>query len=343
MRLSDAIVHYKADRLAKGYAKGTVANEQSVLKAFLRDTGDIQVSEISARHLDAFWVRHTDWMPGTFNRAKAYLSSFFKWAQIRGYMSRSCDPLEGLKDRKVMPRDRIIIPVDEFDTVLEQAGNPRYRAMVALGLYLFVRVSEMRELKWQDLDFAAKTVRVHREKTQTVDVLPMCEELEAELKRWRFAYGELAGQVPKPGWYVVPAMSPPRFAGKGPDGKFIKIAEPMLLPTRRLKNLSRCIKRALAHSGYDADREGGHTLRRSGATALYNELAHRGHDKAMRTCQAMLGHSTISTTETYLRLDLDRKARNDLLAGKRMFPPRRGGDVVSLREAADGQADSGAL
>jgi integrase len=100
----------------------------------------------------------------------------------------------------------------------------------------------------------------------------------------------------------------------------------------------------LLKAGYDLDKgEGGHTLRRSGATALYNELSERGHDRAIRMCQAMLGHASIQTTEVYLALNLDRKARNDLLAGKRMFSVGGPAKVLSLEKAADGKANTGTL
>lgn len=340
MLLSDAIGHYRADRTAKGYAKNTIVNEQSTLRQLLAVIGNIQVSSITTHHMDKFWHANQDKAAGTFNKNRAYLASFFKWCQVRGYMPRTSDPMEGTKDRRVPPRDFVVIPPGEFPTLLEGAKIPRNRALVALGLYLFTRVSETGNLRWRDLDFDNKTVRVFRSKTQTEDQLPMCAELEDELRKWRLEYGASIGEVPKPGWYVCPPFQSPGFEGtNGKRGELRMVRPPVLQPTRELSSVTEAINVVLRDAGYYKPREGGHTLRRSGAIALYNELIDRGHDGAIRVCQAMLGHSSVTTTEVYLRLDLARKTRNDLLAGKPMFSIG-GGEVVDLNQVGtDGRAN----
>lgn len=353
MLLSDAIGHYKADRVSKGYARNTVRAEQYTLREFLAAAGNIQVSSIGPRQVDALFFKKQDWAAGTANKAKAHLQSFFKWSQARGYMPRTADPLEGIRNRRATPRDRVVIPPTEFTTVLEAADNPRDRAIVAIGLYLFVRVSEIRMLKWQNVDFdeARKgterwtpTVTVYRPKTQTEDVLPMSEELYHELRRWRLAYSAEIGQVPVPTFYLIPRRTPFRFTGiPGQSGGLVPMGQQLLIPNKDVKDLTKVIRKVLENSGYLGIWEGGHTLRRSGAIAWYNQLSSVGHDRAIRMCQAMLGHASIRTTEVYLRLDLDRKTRNDLLAGKRMFPPVPGDGVVVNLEDRTHEEDSRAV
>lgn len=340
MLLSDAIDLYRADRAAKGAAKTTVKNEQCTLRQLLAVVGNIQVHYVQVRHVDKLWAAHPDWSVGTWNLKRIHLGTFFKWCRTRSIMPRTTDPLEGLKQRRVPKVQRSIVPQSKFEELLEAAPNPRDRMAVALGLYLFTRVSETAALKWRDIDFDNKTVAVYRTKTEEFDILPMCEELEIELRRWRFEYGRQVREVPRNEWYVVPALSPPRFSGKGGKGLYM-VQPPMLRPHKRFANITSQVKIVLDKLGYDDTQEGGHTLRRSGATALYHELSKLGHDRAIRMCQAMLGHKHIATTEIYLSLDLDRKTRNDLLAGKRMFAVEAG-DVVDL-EALDGEANVGAL
>lgn len=345
MLLSDAIERYGADRLAKGYARTTVRSQQTALKTFLVDVGNIHVGNILPRHMDVFWSRHADWSESNFNKTRGILMTFFKWCQVRGYMPRTADPMEGLRKQKVPQRERIIIPPGDFDAVLDAAANPRDRMIVAFGLYLFTRISETRGIRWGDINFEAKTIQVYRQKTKQMDTLPMCEELEHEVRRWRMEYGNLVGEVPKMGWYVVPSYSKPVFLGRrGPDPVYQET--PLLIPTRAFSEGTKRVKLVLKRYGYpDLLGEGGHTLRRSGATALYQEMSQRGHDRAIRLCQAMLGHASIQTTEVYLRLDLERKARNDLLAGKRMFTSRGSGEVVELvgRAEASGEENTGGV
>lgn len=342
MLLSDAIDRYKADRINKGYVASTVRSEQTTLRTFLADVGNIQVGAIGHRQMDHFWSRHTDWSPGTWNLKRTHLSTFFKWCQARGILPRNADPMEGTKRRKDPQRDWTIIPQQEWPTLLDAAPDPRDRAMVAIGLYLFTRVSETTALRWKDIDFQNHEATVFRVKTQTLDVLPICEELEHELKVWKLKYAEMMGEHVKPGWYVVPPFAPVTFTGvPGQKGRLVRTDTPTLLPTRPIKdNAASRVKSVLLAAGYPVQTgEASHTLRRSGANALYHELSERGHDRAIRMCQAMLGHSSIQTTEIYLQLNLDRKARNDLLAGKKMFTGGEEATVLRLG-GVDGQKDA---
>jgi integrase len=339
MLLSEAVDRYLADRANKGYAPSTVRSDGRILRRLLADVGNIQVSSLTHQHMDLFWARRSnEWGPGTFNLARTIVGTFFKWCQTRGILSRSTDLLEGVRARKVPARSRLIVPSEEFPTLLDAADDPRDRAMIALGLYLFTRISETVNLKWKDIDFQNHTVSVFRIKTQTLDVLPMCEELEHELKVWRLEYASLMGEVAKPGWTVVPPYANRHWVGvPGKRGVLQPVGDRTLRPTGCLTSGTKIIQRVLEAAGYTFDKlEGGHTLRRSGATALYNELSARGHDKAIRMCQAMLGHASIQTTEVYLALSLDRKARNDLLAGKRMFAGSGQEAAVLELGAADG-------
>lgn len=343
MLLSDAIEAYNRDRKAKGMSLNTVRNQGVALRQFLAAVGNIQVNYIGPVQVDRFWAKHPDWGPGTYNLKRQVLMSFFEWLRQRGHMNKGNDPLTGLRKRRVPQQDWNLIPPSDFERVIDCAPNARDRAMVATSLYLFTRVSETKELRWRDIDFDNYTIQVYRTKVGEYDQLPMCAELEVELRRWRFEYGSLVGQVPRPEWYVFPAYSKPLFSGRGGNGLYL-VKAPELMPTTGLSGITTQIKAVLEVAGYDDDQEGGHTLRRSGATALYHELSSQGHDRAMRTVQAMLGHKNLATTEIYLSLNLDRKARNDLLAGRRMFAEATTAEVVAMDlEALDGEEDVGGL
>lgn len=330
MNLSDVIAAYNVDRRAKGVAPKTLRNEQQVLSLLLADVGNLNTRNMRPQHIDTFWVKRTTWGPGTMNRARYSLSTFFKWCQNRGHVDRGMDLLAGHKALKVPPRDRVIIPQSEWSTFIEGRKDPRARAVAAIGLYQFLRLSEIQALRWQDLNFDLKTAEVYRPKTLTLDTLPICEELEAELRRWKLTYAARVGQPVQGGWFVIPAITAARRRGVPGVKGFSVTQESEYFPLKR-SHLGHVMATMLTEAGYYRPMEGGHTLRRSGATALYNQLTSVGHDRAIRVCQAMLGHSSVVTTEVYLRLDLDRKVRNDLLAGKPMFPDVVEGEVVSLR------------
>lgn len=329
MNLSDAIQAYNQYREHAGIAPGTLRTERRILNYLLADIGNVATTSLRPQHLDVYWSKRNTWSAGTMNHAASVLGTFFKWCQNRGYIRRDMELLAGRRRMRVPPRDRIIIPQQEFETFLSNIKDPRSRVAAAIGLYLFTRISETEALRWQDLDTYNGRAEVFRKKTQTIDTLPLCSELIEELERWRFAYGAAVGEPPQPGWFVVPGLTTARRYGTPGTKGFTRSGEVSLRPTVRA-SLGGAIRTVLEDAGYYRRMEGGHTLRRSGAVALYDQLTSVGHDRAIRLCQAMLGHANISTTEVYLRLDLDRKLRNDLLSAKRMFPGEGGATVVSL-------------
>lgn len=337
--LSDAIDAYLAHRQSRGLSAGSIRSQRGTLQLFLADVGNIETRRIKPQHLDTFWANRTTWGPGTRNRAAHTLNIFFSWCRIRGHLPRDFDPMEGTRKERVPPRSRVIIPQSEFEPFLDKIDDPRKRIVVALGLYLFLRVSDAQALRWQDVNFDEATIEVYRPKTKQLDTLPICDELMHELKRWKLAYAAKVGEQIQPGWFLVPGM-PARGGQRGAKGQkgFTEIIERPYLPTVKA-NLGYAVRTVLQAAGYYQQQEGGHTLRRSGAIALYNQLTSLGHDRAIRICQAMLGHSSVQTTEIYLRLDLDRKVRNDLLAGKRMFPEGGTASVIHIGGSV-GQEDA---
>lgn len=332
MKLSDAIDLYNADRRAKGIKRSTREAEARTLRLLLADIGNIELNHLRPQHIDRFWANRDGWGPGTTNLALGHLKRFVEWAQERGWIRRDRNPLHGIRRLRVKPRHRIIIPQQEFETFLEGIWDPRIRAACAIGLYMFTRVSETSALRWQDVDLHNGVAEVYRRKTEQLDALPICTELIEELKRWRLDYAAKIGRQLLPGDFVIPGYQQGKARGiPGQRGGFTYDGPDVYLPQRQA-NLTAGMRRALTEAGYYQPHEGGHTLRRSGAIALYNQLTSVGHDRAIRICQAMLGHSNIRTTETYLMLDLDRKVRNDLLAGKPMFPEQAEALVLELGE-----------
>lgn len=330
MNLSDGIKLYVVDRRSKGIAAGTVRAEKHTLELLLADVGNLQLSSLRPQHLDVFWSKRTTWAPGSVNRARYHLTSFVKWCQTRGHIKRDENPLGDMRKLRVPPRSRTIIPQEEFQSFLSGIADPRARAMVAIGLYLFTRISETQALRWRDVDMDGGTVEVFRPKTKTLDTLPICSELLAELRRWHLTYAAEIGRPLRGTDYVIPALRPSKYAGvPGVQSRLVRVSEAAYDPSEK-GCLAPSITKALKDAGFYQQYEGGHTLRRSGAVALYNQLASVGHDRAIRIVQSMLGHASIQTTEIYLRLDLDRKTRDDILRGHKMFPDKQEAVVVSL-------------
>lgn len=313
MQLSEVIKAYEASCRANNLTVSTMRSKTLVHRRLLAATGNIESRNIRPQHLDALWRSVEHLSPASKNITRAHLKVLFEWMRARQYLGPS-DPLQGTRRLRSPRRNYIIIPQEEFSTFISGARNPRARIVLAIGLYLFPRVGEIESFRWQD--DLGETMYVWRQKTQTEDHLPICAELREELDRWKWDYGVALGARPQPFWHIVPGVESGRFVKGGGRSRDLWIPE-------RRGPLRHTIQQELIRGGYYQEREGGHTLRRSGATALYVHLSQSGHDQAVRACQWMLGHSSMSHTETYLDIGYDRKALRSMLGGKPMFGDKK--------------------
>ncbi|MEW1959811.1 site-specific integrase [Kineococcus sp. NPDC059986] len=250
--------------------------------------------------------------PSTVNKHRYHLAGFFKWARAHEYMPPASDPLGTTRAMKIMPARKLRIPAQDFPALLDAAEHPKDRIIVALGLYLFLRGSEIAALRWSDYDMKNHEMHVKIEKTSQRDIMPVSEELDEELRIWALWYQNQQSGIFRQDWFIVPATV--THTGH----------EPVLVPSRPHPQGYRNVQRVLRAAGYaeedgDLAGEGQHTLRRSGARALFDVRVEDGYDGALRQVQAMLHHTTGAMTEKYLGLDIDKNSRNKAIAGKAMF------------------------
>jgi integrase len=113
-----------------------------------------------------------------------------------------------------------------------------------------------------------------------------------------------------------------------------------LLPDKRLTKAHRIVQRALTEFGVTVTfQEGLHTLRRSAARQFFEDCADQGHDAALRSTAALLGHKSVITTEGYLGISGDRIKRNKMLKGRDFLPFEEIEKVTRLRRVADGMSE----
>lgn len=330
---------------ARGTEPGTLNNIAITLRQFRTDVcgaeGDILLTNITPKHADKWRTAHA-WAPSTANRKLSEVRSMFKWCRARGYMG-DIDPFVGWKNERVPDQQRLRIPLTDWDALLDSAPHPLERAILACGLFLMCRASELSPIQLKHLDLDNNEVEVYRKKTKRWDTLPICAELEVELRRWLTWYSERAPHALDGDCYLLPNRVRNHTLRDPRTGRLMRLdPEAPLNPREQATLLHRHVKLALRNAGYETLQQGGHTLRRSAARALYDELVEeRGYDGALRRVQTMLDHKSSQTTELYLGLDVDKVTRNKSLRGKPMFASRVGADrsnVVALtrRDGTDG-------
>ena len=303
---------------ARGLARSTIVTAQNVINHATRTWGDIEVSDIKPKHIDDFFIGR-DWSQGTKNIYLIAIRNFLKYGRTHGYILPDYDPTAGWKTRNVEKREKTWLTLPVLGALMDSTTHARDRAFIALGIYTFMRASEIINLKWRDMDLINNEIHIYRIKTKQADQLPICAELRYEMAAWATYYHNEKGKI-DPDWYVVPSRGPAPMRGVKGQRKLVPTGKPHpLRPTQRIGRPQRIVKEAMERLGIANKGDGCHVLRRSGARSLFEELRDQGYDGSARRVQSMLGHASVVTTELYLGIDNERRQRNEAIAGQVMF------------------------
>ena len=211
MNLSDAIDAYLEYRRGAGFSKNTVKASEQGLKKLLACVGNVRVKSLSPVHGERFYAYLAGHLgPQSTNIHLSAAAAFFKWCRLRKFMQHDSDPLGTVRAARVAKRPRRRIDAVDFPRLLDSAATPQHRIVVALGLYLFLRSSEIVALSVGDVRLDRGEVVVYQPKTSQYDEMPICAELDAELRRWLTFYTEQCG-LPDEDWPLVPAMTGAQF------------------------------------------------------------------------------------------------------------------------------------
>lgn len=333
--LSDAIDAYLRFRQSQDYSKGTLKVDHQVLKKFLAINGNIWCHTIVDKHIERHFeeVSKTR-LPTSLKNDHGVLVRFFKWARHTGRMPVDSDPMYGRRQPRALERERNRVAVADFPRLLDaaEARDPRDRALVAVLLYTLMRDSEITDLHIRDLDLAGGwlTARIH--KTRREDRLPISSELDQEMRKWLTHYTNMVGPL-EPHHYLIPPRGV--FPVHNAQGR-ITHHDSIYRPERQIRHGGRIVNPVLERIGFPvvdengkACGEGSHTIRRSGARALFDQLSTGGYDHGIRVVQSMLHHKSMVQTERYLGITADRRSRDEIIRGKRMYS-REDGNVIQL-------------
>ncbi len=267
----------------------TVATYMRDLRAFARhleeQSGPTAAEAIDVRHLRAFLAqqRHAN-ESATVLRKIAALRAFYRFLVRRGLVSKNpAAELKTPKLRRKLPKflevERAAETVEMPTSVGTTAAHLRDQAMLELLYGSGLRVSELAGLDLDALDLGQGTARVlgkgHKER-----VVPVGHKAREALR-------EYLG--------VRSALRHPKHHTQDADAVFLGVRGERL-GVRQVQNL---VKRygALATGRPDLHP---HALRHSCATHLLDA----GAD--LRSIQELLGHVSLSTTQRYTHVSMDR-------------------------------------
>jgi integrase/recombinase XerD len=339
--LSQIVEDYLTARRAR-YAETTVKNEGHVLHRFVATRGDIQMRHLTPEHIETWFLSllqpHTDRsgihrpaiQPSSHNYYLDRLKSFFAYCTKRG-LTRA-DLLAHVPPMKQATKIRLQPSPEVLWVMLDRAGDPRDRALIATAMNTGMRSGEIARIKVGDVDLDSLTLRVWVSKSLVEDDMPITSDLAAELDIWLAAYARSVERPLLRDDHVFPAATGPRYRWRvTTDGTKEKYQTPSTyVPHRPVTKLHTIAQSALRQVGLPTRHEGIHTIRRAVARAYYDSLKASGHEQAIRAVMILLHHTNQSTTEAYLGVTAERQFRDESLRGRSFLPRPTTADVIAI-------------
>jgi len=271
-------------KLEKNYSENTIAAYSSDVSKFLRFLEKEQITDLNAigsSTISSFFksLKKEELNSSTTARYSSSLKSFFSYLYQSNYIQN--DPTEKIASTKLSRKLPEVLSLQEIDKIFDQPDisdslGLRNRAMLELLYSSGLRVSELINLKLNDLFFDEEVIRVLG-KGSKQRIVPIGNSAKDYIKK-----------------YILRSRS--GFASKIKSGN-------ILFLNKRGTKLSRMgiwkiVDRYAKEAGIKKEIHP-HTFRHSFAT----HLLEGGAD--LRAVQEMLGHVDISTTQIYTHVDRD--------------------------------------
>ncbi len=268
----------------------TVRNYRTDLNQFLehltrvKKKRNIDIREIDHNDVFSFLGRlHFTHKKSSIGRKLSALRSFFDFLIKREYIS--INPASLISQPKFQKGIPQFFSVDEVFHLLDYNKNGKHdwivlrdRAILETIYSCGLRVSETTGMDVDSIDFAQEVVRV-RGKGNKERIIPIGRKAQAALKRYLPAREERLLKVEKAGTRAL----------------FINQRGGRLTS----RSVNRILKKRLKESGL-TKMYSPHALRHSFATHLL------GAGADLRSIQEMLGHASLSTTQRYTHVNIDR-------------------------------------
>ncbi|MBI3757262.1 MAG: tyrosine recombinase XerC [Deltaproteobacteria bacterium] len=283
-------------RIEKNVSSHTLRNYLSDLRQFFafleKPPGQTQAQPVAVDAIDHYRIHvflsllHREHKKSSIARKLAAMKSFFRFLIREGVLTR--DPtlhVGSPKQEQTLPTH---LTIDDMFRLLEvpPSHTPtglRDRAMLEVLYSSGLRVSELVALNWGEIDATLEVVRV-RGKGNKERIVPIGSKALAALDRYRAQ---------------IPGLVAPQN-----QGAFTAAANPpVFLNSRGGRITTRSVARLVAAYAREcgiALPTSPHALRHSFATHLLDA----GAD--LRAIQELLGHASLSTTQRYTHVNLDR-------------------------------------
>lgn len=311
--VAELIAHYKETEIEGG--RHTVRVQQvyrhNLDDLILPKWGRYRLQDVKAIGVER-WLDELPYAPATKTKVKGVFGTLFRHGMRYQWAATNPIALVRCSSKRVDAPD-ILTPV-EIRGILSELAQPA-RTVTMLAAITGMRRGELFGLKWEDLDFERRTIRIVRSlvdqiegkpKTETSrKPLPMSDDLAAALKSWREQT-----EYAKPGDWV---FASPQSFGQLPYWPDMLLRRHILPAAKRLG-----IEKKI----------GWHTFRRTAASLLMSS------GSSVKTTQELMRHATADITlELYAQAVTEdkREAQNALAAliAGQTIPANKGAGVAA--------------
>lgn len=125
---------------------------------------DRSIAHISVRDMESFRASRlrTGICSASANREIKTLRRVFNLAILRGYLAADTNPCTGLPMLKVSSKRPAYVMPSEFEAIFRQAPDVLWRAMLVVLYTTGLRLRELTNLTWSDVEFGADRLHVTR-------------------------------------------------------------------------------------------------------------------------------------------------------------------------------------
>jgi integrase len=335
VKISQAVNEYMAIQTARrgADAVGTLKGHLNILTMFVRLVGDREIRNLTDEHVEKFFYgpggirdSHPVLASGkvsmyppvcnrTHNHYRSRLTTFFVWCERKGYIKRGSDlmaltsPLKVQKEVRERPAPVVLL------RLLEQARNPRDRALMATAVNTALRASEITAIRFGDVDLESGVIKVTVRKTKDADYQPISMDLDRELRKWLMVYASTLGRPLAEDDVLFPVR---RGGLISHYDNGVCIRHPYTWDTQStIEKPYKIVQDALKSLGLPTKKEGIHTIRRAVALAYFQQVSKdQGDVAALRETAALLHHSSVATTEIYLGMTPEKNRRDRRIKGQ---------------------------
>src|SRR5207245_689761 len=158
---------------------------------------DVPLAEMQARSVE-LWLQSLLIAPKSKLHIRGLISILWDFAMWRGDVPTQRNPMElvNVKDATKRMRKPVSLTVEQFQTLLEAlGGNVCFRTMLLMAVSFGLRISEILGLKWKDVDWLDKTIRIERgvvkqvvddvKSSNSARTMVIADDLLEVLKQWR--------------------------------------------------------------------------------------------------------------------------------------------------------------